>query len=373
MKTILRPLAITITLSAILFCFSCTEISKSRIQEYKININDIKDSLQSSIKSYSVLRLDNNPDAYFPFATKFILSESYLIFRNESKQSIIIFDNSGKHINTIAKRGRGPGEYSYISDFMFDEKAKEITICDNDKLKKYSFTGEFISEQKLDSKIFKVTRMKNGNLITEKVLPTENSETNYYIRVLNDNLEEIDKRLPIINTGGPGFAIEGQSDRTSLNKDYGYFFSYSGDTIYHIAGNNIIPAYLLKYDRDVRITSTFSSRDKSNNDNAYKQLAYYEIYDKSLLFLTFRTLSYCFILDHTTGLSKSLFTRFPINGVYNNQLIVVINSMNLKRAIDRIDPKKTKCKNLSDLENDLQNFTDDFQVIITINLDQSKV
>ena len=252
---------------------------------------------------------------------------------------------------------------------MFDEKTKEITICDNDRLKKYSFIGEFISEQKLDSRINKITRMRNGNLVIEKILPTDNPKTNYQLRVLNEKLEVLNWRLPI-TVSNEQFALVGQLNRTSLNNDYAYFFSYSGDTIFHITDSNIIPAYLLKYDRDVLITSFYS--DRRSKPTPYRQLFYYEIKDKSLLFLMFNGIRYCFILDHITGQTKSFYTRIPINGVYKNKLILVINSMNLKQTIEIIDPGKIKCDNPSYLEDALQNYMDDFQAIIMINLDLFK-
>ena len=355
MKTILRQLTKTIILSIFLFSFSCKEKTKSLINEYNINTGNIADSLQSAIKSYTILRLDNQPDAYFPFVTKFIITDSYLLFRNESKQSIIIYDKSGKYINSIAKRGRGPGEYIYISDFMFDEKTKEISICDNDRLKKYSFDGDYISEQKFDSRISKIIRMRNGNLVAEKGLPTNNPETNYHIRILTNKLEVITKRLPIIPSGGPGFGIEGQTYRTSLNKDYAYFFSYTGDTIYHITDSIIKPVYLLKYDKKIITTTDGTDNYNSDPEESYRQLSYYEIGDISFLFFNFKTKGYCFAIDNLTGKSKCFYNRIGIQGVYNNQLIMVVNSMYLKRVIERIDPKINKCLNQDDLDSALQN------------------
>lgn len=325
--------------------------------------------MQSAIKSYTILRLDNQPDAYIPFISKFILTDQYLLFKNEAKQSIVIYDKSGKYNSSISKKGRGPGEYLYISDFMFDESTKEITICDNDRLKKYSFNGDFLSEQKFDSRISKILRMADGNLVSEKSLPTDNPQTNFHLRILSNKLEVLDKRLPIIQSGGPGFGIEGQTYRTALNKDYVYFFSYTGDTIFHISGNIIKPVYLLKYDRKIITTTDGTGTYKSDPNESYRQLGYYEIGDISLLLFNYKDKGYCFSFNQQTGQSKSFFTRFPVQGVYNNKLVMITNSMNLKQTIERIDSEKSKCKNKSDLYNALQNYKDDFQTIILVNLD----
>lgn len=305
--------------------YACKENSKTIPKEYNINISHVSDSLQSVIKSYTILRLDNQPDAYIQSISKFIFTDQYLLLQNESKQSIIIYDKSGKYINSISKKGRGPGEYLYISDFMFDEKTREITICDQDRLKKYSFNGDFISEQKFDSRISKILKMGDGNLVSEKGLPTDNPQTNFHLRILSDKLEVLAKRLPIIPSGGPGFGLEGQTYRTALNKDYAYFFSYSGDTIYHISGNIIKPVYLLKYDKPIITTTDGTGAYKSDPNESYRQLSYYEIGDNSLLLFNYKNQGYCFAFNQLTGQSKSFFTRFPVRGVYNDKLVLTTN------------------------------------------------
>ena len=372
MRTNARPCTTFILLVILFFGYSCKDNSKTLLKEYNINISNVSDSLQSVIKSYTILRLDNQPDAYVPFISKYILTDQYLIFKNESKQSIIIYDKSGKYINSISKKGRGPGEYLYISDFMFDEKTREITICDNDRLKKYSFNGNFISEQKFDSRISKILRMDNGNLVAEKSLPTDNPQTNYHLRILTNELDVLNKRLPIIPSGGPGFGLEGQTYRTALNKDYAYFFSYTGDTIYHIFDTIIKPVYVLKYDRPIITTTDGTGTYKSDPNESYRYLSYFEIGDVSILLFNYRNQGYCFSFNQLTGQSKSFFTRFPIQGVYNNKIIITTNSMYLKRTIERIDPDKSKCINKSELDNALQNYTDDFQTIIFVDLDLKK-
>lgn len=369
MRTTSRLCTTSIFLMILFLGYSCKDNSKTLLKEYNINISHVSDSLQSAIKSYTILRLDNQPEAYIPFISKFILADQYLLFKNESKQSIIIYDKSGKYINSISKKGRGPGEYLYISDFMFDETTRDITICDNDRLKKYSFNGDFISEQKFDSGISKIIRMDNGNLVSEKSLPTDNPQTNYHLRILTNKLEVLAKRLPIIPSGGPGFGLEGQTYRTALNKDYAYFFSYTGDTIYHISGNNIKPVYLLKYDREIITTTDGTGTYKSDPNESYRQLGYYEIGDISLLLFNYKKQGYCYSFNQLTGQSRSFFTRFPIQGVYKKKLIMITNSMYLKKTIERIDPEKNKCINQSDLDSALQNYTDDFQTVIFVDLD----
>jgi len=369
MKTSTRLVTPAILFLIMTIAYSCREHPKNLLKEYTISTDNLTDSLHSSIKSYSILKLDNQSDAYFKFVTRFIISDQYLLFKDESKQSIIIYDKTGKYINSITKKCRGPGEYLYISDFMFDEKTKEITICDRDKLKKYSFVGDFISEQRFETEISRITGMKSGNLVAEKGLPSDNPQTDYHLKVLNSTLEVVDKRLPIIPTGGPGFGIEGQTYRTALNKDYAYFFSYSGDTIYHISNSKIEAVYLLKYDRDIITTNDGTGTYKSDPEESYRQLSYYELGDISLLTFNYKNKGYCFSFNQLSGQTKCFYKIFPVHGAYNNQLVIVANSMSLNEIIKRIDPGGNRCKNRSDLDNALQNQADDFQVVFLVDME----
>ncbi|MCU0344999.1 MAG: 6-bladed beta-propeller [Ignavibacterium sp.] len=369
MRTFTRLVTPTILFLIMTIAYSCKEHPKSLLKEYAISTDKLTDSLQNSIKSYTILKLDNHADAYFKFVSRFIITDLYLLFKDESKQSIIIYDKTGKYINSITKKGRGPEEYMYISDFMFNEKTKEITICDRDKLKKYSFEGDYISEQKYETEISRITRMKNGNLVAEKGLPSGNPLTDYHLKILTNTLELVDKRLQIIPTGGPGFGIEGQTYRTALNKDYAYFFSYNGDTIYHISQNKIEPVYLLKYDRDIITTTDGTGTYKSDPEESYRQLGYYELGDICLLTFNYKNMGYCYSFNQLSGQSKCFYKNFPFLGVSNNQLVIVANSMYLNEIIKRIDPGGNRCKNRSDLDNALQNQADDFQVVFLVDLE----
>ena len=64
--------------------------------------------------------------------------------------AIFIFDINGKFLNSINKKGKGPGEYSTINNFRIYNN--QIIIADNDYLKIlfYSINGTFIKEKKVD-------------------------------------------------------------------------------------------------------------------------------------------------------------------------------------------------------------------------------
>ena len=65
--------------------------------------------------------LDNNtPDCFLNFISKVITNNNYIFILDPNLYKIAVFDNKGKAITTIGKRGQGPEEYLSITDFSID-------------------------------------------------------------------------------------------------------------------------------------------------------------------------------------------------------------------------------------------------------------
>lgn len=78
-----------------------------------------------------------------------------VIFDNSKNLKVLVFNLDGTFSHQIGKLGRGPGEYTGISDFTIDEKKDEIYLLDSedDKVKKYNLnTGKYINSIPINSK-----------------------------------------------------------------------------------------------------------------------------------------------------------------------------------------------------------------------------
>ena len=64
-------------------------------------------------------------------------------------RAIFVFDTAGTFLRVIRWLGRGPGEYSYISDFVLG-KDVVFVLDSNRKVLKYDKTGAFIADAPLD-------------------------------------------------------------------------------------------------------------------------------------------------------------------------------------------------------------------------------
>ena len=96
-------------------CGSCAE-QKEKTEGLCIDIDSLRDQpcqFEAHIERYVVLdttkALVNPSDKY--------IFKNHNIYISDRKNSVHIFSDSGKYVNSIARRGRGPGEYLVVSDF----------------------------------------------------------------------------------------------------------------------------------------------------------------------------------------------------------------------------------------------------------------
>ena len=106
--------------------------SELKLSKYFENFRMLKLPSDSVIGEINRIRYDNN-----------------LIYISD-KRTMFIFSNSGELLSSFTKRGRGPGEYSSITDFTVD--GNEIIILDRSlrKLLVYNHFGECISNRSLE-------------------------------------------------------------------------------------------------------------------------------------------------------------------------------------------------------------------------------
>jgi len=363
----MKPITILIC-SVLLIISSCNPNINRSIREIDVIEHPVSEDLSKLIQSYEVLLLDKNPDAYISNPGRTIYTDSLILIKNESNQSIVIFNNTGEYLSTISKRGRGPKEYLYISDFTYDPIHKIITIYDSEKAKFFNLEGKFISETKLGFRPSKATNIGSGCTLIEKVMPSGDSISDFYLRLFDKEFNTISARLPIRPLSGPGFGTEGQTYRTSINGDHAYFFSYFGDTIYHINNKHIKPAYVLNYHSNI-ITVT-DGTDNYNVDpiTSLRYLSYFEIGEINLLYYSMDHNPYCFVFNSSDNTTKLFKSTFKISDTFKESGNIMIDAIHLDNFIEKNDPNKTKCKNLELLNKALEEQTEGFQCIVRLKL-----
>lgn len=119
------------------------EINPQKISEEIFTLSDIADDIM-----------------YIPFDSKISIASIYSIEINDKaiylstkNAGIIQLDRRGSFIRTIAKKGRGPGEYLYGHDFVVDESSGRLYVIDKGKVKVYSAEGIWIYDISIEKYI----------------------------------------------------------------------------------------------------------------------------------------------------------------------------------------------------------------------------
>lgn len=112
-------------------CGSCAE-QKEKTEGLCIDIDSLRDQpcqFEAHIERYVVLdttkALVNPSDKY--------IFKNHNIYISDRKNSVHIFSDSGKYVNSIARRGKGPGEYLVVSDFDVDDQGDIYVLCARSK------------------------------------------------------------------------------------------------------------------------------------------------------------------------------------------------------------------------------------------------
>ena len=144
-KIIILILAILIT--------SCqhksTQIEKDNSISLSINFNDPQSiPIKNFIDTTTFIPLETNDSCLVSKIAHVHSIDSLLFVHDIKTNSIYTFNEKGKHLYNINKKGQGEGEYISIYRFLIDELNKHLIIYDNNsnKLIYYTLEGKYVKE-----------------------------------------------------------------------------------------------------------------------------------------------------------------------------------------------------------------------------------
>lgn len=147
----------------ILFCFSlygCQTRFDSPAKLKNIDMNQAFDQTKSVklsdlVKSVEIVQFYPPEDAFFVNARSYSVGKKYIMIaddRGGGTSKIILCERNGKFLRSIGRTGKGPGEYLNAWVTLMDPSENYIIIADyqSNKLIKYSVSGKFIKERKME-------------------------------------------------------------------------------------------------------------------------------------------------------------------------------------------------------------------------------
>ncbi len=231
---------------------SCNNSSKSNnnnnnnseILQFDVSKWDTKKSIpQKAIKNISFIPLETNKDILMSDIAKIIpLNEKYYVMDISFTNSILVFTNKGKHIQSIGVCGRGPGEYVRLRDFTIDKDGNRLLILDSSSRKIVIYnldTGAFIENIKFDYSA-KSIAMPNKNTVS---LFSHNYTNDYTIR--NINIDNKSQNGFLKNDGTLTEITMGYTD--FYQSKHVYYAPTASNVVYKITEKRVLPYILLDF------------------------------------------------------------------------------------------------------------------------------
>ena len=199
--------------------------------------------IDSIIEKVDYIKLGDTGDVLIGDVSKLWITPQHIVIVDKFKaMSIFVFDRTGNAQAVINRLGRGPQEYTSLTDVCLTPDQQRIVILDNSKKKLlyYNMEGDFLYDKNTSFWIGDLAYADEQHIIA-KTYGAQNEDpglTSYENK--DDNLYILDTLMHIKQSMMPRTAILKQfEDRLYVN-------AIHGDTVYRVAGSNgLVPQYRL--------------------------------------------------------------------------------------------------------------------------------
>jgi hypothetical protein len=222
-------------------------------QSIKLNLEENTPSTLKTSGNYEIVSLETNADVFIGQLSKLFASDKYFIVFDKTTQSIFVFDNKGKFLNKIGRKGEKKGEFKEITDMEYydDTDIIEIYSIPERKFLRFKVNGELITEQKLKFDFLSFYKVKEGYWVYG-CFSSNKKQSFYNLRGNTNNLLLLSENMMSIK----GAFCESKNffDRVNSNdnfqkNDKGELFFHYGysDMIYKLEGEKAKPFLFLNF------------------------------------------------------------------------------------------------------------------------------
>lgn len=189
------------------------------------------------IQDIKIVPLESTPRSLLSTINKLEIEDNMYFVLNDYDRLVYVFDAGGNYINTIGRKGRGPGEVLLPSCFAIDRINKEVVLTDDfSKLLRFDYSGKYIESKPIDITFYDFLITNSG----EKLYHTSKRIA------FNPDGSTITYNLWVDKTGEGDFSVYFPYDyeffpNGSTSFETKRAFSVFGDTIrYHYLFSNLI-------------------------------------------------------------------------------------------------------------------------------------
>ncbi|WP_147679227.1 6-bladed beta-propeller [Algibacter pacificus] len=377
---------VSIILLGLLIFVSCGNDFKSKkinmMAKYNIDIKDPsgKENEQSNrigdyIDSCFYVKLQTGKNNYMGQIKKILIANDTIFIKDKNSKSIFIYTMEGKLIKKINDEGRGPNEYSSITDFTIDWTHNKLKIYD-DRMRKqisYNYEGNFLSINKVKNYARNISYVGGEKFAFYNNYNGLVGDDNHNLRISDQSEKNIDRYFPY-DKKLTSKTVRGKWDYfwTSNEVDVN-MVKYYDNNIYRLEGSTIYPKYHFDFGQfnlpqDIILNSLNSGSNYvhslSNLFESKNTLTVNYLFKNSniLLFYNKNTSNMVFPRSRNwvneTNFNQLFFPNYVL-GCYKDYFIVAIPSDLIPSFIDRqekiLAPKDsnyfTNLEHVKDLKN----------------------
>lgn len=131
--------------------FGCTAnegVDASACRELAVELKHQDVKLEDLFAKVEVIPLETSDSCLIKEIGRVIETDSFIYLFDVNR--VLKFNSDGSFVNSIGRRGRGPGEYIYVTDFDIDKSNGDISIlCPFGYVYDYASDGKFIDRHSL--------------------------------------------------------------------------------------------------------------------------------------------------------------------------------------------------------------------------------
>jgi len=235
------------------FLTACTWQKETQSRVTKIEI-DPKQSNQADIlqiiKSVELIPLETNDNSIFGNIKRVRADGNHLYILDYNDNPVKIFTKNGKFVAEIGHRGRGPGEYIQIDDFLISEDVIHIYAWSgNRKWIRYSFDNRFLYETDMFFPLDEICQISDNRYLIYVGNGTVSNECDYYLYCIDKDFEIQSRLQPKRSPEDINFPI--QQNHFSKSSDCILYIREFCDTLFTISHDlTIQPKYRLDFGKN---------------------------------------------------------------------------------------------------------------------------
>ena len=148
--------------------WACTPEVQNDIQLLSVDLNPSEVPFGELFSKMELIPLETTDSCLLMRVDKIVAFENRLYVFDGQRPALYEFDEEGRFVRQISRKGNGPGEYQLVYDFMIDRDRRSIYLLSPyGFVGRYGLDGSFIRQDRLPTKpnYYAVSSLDTENLV----------------------------------------------------------------------------------------------------------------------------------------------------------------------------------------------------------------